>query len=126
MKFVQLQSDNCVFFNNDLIIAIYVDDMIIADREIDEINKFKLDMSKIFKFKDLNEIKTILGINITFKNLRIIQNQEQNNHKLTNTLIHEKENLINFVDLNLYRKAIGSLIYLMTSTRPDINYAIGV
>ena len=29
-------------------------------------------------------------------------------------------------DVNKYRQAIGSLIYLMTSTRPDISYRGGI
>ena len=38
----------------------------------------------------------------------------------------ENESLRSPVDETLYRRMIGSMIYLMISTRPDISYAVGV
>jgi hypothetical protein len=50
----------------------------------------------------------------------------QPNHNLTRELKEEKEILREPVDSSKYRQVIGSLIYLMTCTRPDISYSVGV
>jgi len=50
----------------------------------------------------------------------------QPNHGLTVDLVGEKEVLRNPVDETMYRIMIGSLAYLMISTRKDISYAVEV
>ena len=50
----------------------------------------------------------------------------QPNHNLTSDLRHENENLRKFIDLTKYSEVIGSLIYLMTCSRPDISYSVGI
>ena len=40
--------------------------------------------------------------------------------------MHETESLRKLVDATKYRKVIGSLIYLMTCTRPDISYSVSI
>ena len=148
LRLKKLESDNCVFFDNDLIIAVYVDDMVIVSSNIDRIDKFKKEISEKFKCTDLGVVKNILGINVQFEDNKIFLNQKQYintlikkfnlehakeeeipiqpNQNLTSDLSDEKENLRILADTNLYRQAIGSLIYLMTSTRPDISYTVGV
>ncbi len=48
----------------------------------------------------------------------------QPNHKRTSDLKDENETLRNFIDPTINRQAIGSLIYLMTFTRPDNSYSV--
>ena len=145
--FMQLTSDTCIFYNESIIIAIYVDDIIIMGRNEVMIIDFKNKISLKFKTKDLGELKYILGITIERNQDKIILNQKsyiekvierfknlkhskdleipmQPNHKLTRELKDETENLRNFTDPTIYRQAIGSLIYLMTCTRPDISYSV--
>ncbi len=47
-----MKSDVCVFINQELIIAIYVDDIIIAGKELNKIETFKEQIGKRFKTKD--------------------------------------------------------------------------
>jgi hypothetical protein len=144
-----LQTDNCIFKNNNLLISVYVDDMIICSNLLSDILKFKEMISRKFKCKDLGELKFILGIRVERRRdgaLLLNQNQYidelikkfnqenskssnipiQPNNNLTSKLENEKESLRELVDPNMYRQVIGSLIYLMTSTRPDISYSVGL
>ncbi len=145
----QLQTDNCIFYKDNLLISVYVDDMLIISRFENEINNFKTNLQMKFKSKDLGQLKFILGIKVHYtKNGSIILNQKQyidkiikkfnlehskstsipiqQNHNLTNKFESENETLRELIDPNIYRQVIGSLIYLMTSTRPDISYSIGL
>ena len=150
LGFRQLKSDTCIFYNETLIIAIYVDDIIILSKDIVMIEEFKRQISLKFKTKDLGKLRYVLGISIEqineeillinqknyitniiekFRNLeesREVNIPIQPNHNLTNDLITENETLRHFVDPTRYRQVIGSLIYLMTNTRPDICYAVSV
>lgn len=60
----QLSSDVCVFTNKQLIVAIYVDDIIIAGKNLKEIIEFKTKISKRFKTKDLGEANYVLKIKV--------------------------------------------------------------
>ena len=145
----QLSADVCVFTNNHLIVAIYVDDIIIAGKDEKEIIDFKDKISKRFKTKDLGKANYVLKIKV--EQIRgggwkmhqqnyiddIIKLYELNNdknvelpiqpsHGLTLELNDEKEPLRELVDSTKYRQAIGKLMYLMVCTRPDISYAVSV
>jgi hypothetical protein len=39
-----------------------VDDILIASKQIENINWFKTEFAKVFKIKDLGEVKKILGV----------------------------------------------------------------
>jgi hypothetical protein len=56
-----------VFINRDksLIISLYVDDMIILGRSLDKVNLLKKRFRKLYKLKDMREISTFLGLEIT-------------------------------------------------------------
>nr|CAD1837132.1 unnamed protein product [Ananas comosus var. bracteatus] len=61
--------DHCVYFRGSThdsftILLLYVDDMLIASNDQNDITKLKLDMSKKFATKDLGEAKEILGMQI--------------------------------------------------------------
>ncbi|CAF0996295.1 unnamed protein product [Brachionus calyciflorus] len=148
LKFKQLNTDNCVFYSPSLFLAIYVDDIVIMGA-FEKINFFKSLISDKFKTKDLGELSYILGLEINYlrEDCFIINQQQyidkiikrfgQNdckqtdipihpNHKLTSELSNENDQLRKLIDAKTYRQAIGSLIYLMISTRPDISYSVSV
>ena len=120
-KFRQLQTDNCIFYNETLIIAIYVDDTIIIGKNEDEIKYFKSHISNKFKTKDLGRLHLILGLQIENFNSDIVKIHQKNyivklikifklqytknndiplqpNLKLTAELINENEQLRNLID----------------------------
>ncbi|UYV71448.1 hypothetical protein LAZ67_8003257 [Cordylochernes scorpioides] len=144
----QLQSDNCVYIKHDegiLLVAIYVDDLIIAAEREDTLKSFKESMKRIFKIKDLGGINCCLGIRIQMKEdgsisidqeryieellakyrmkeAKPISTPMDSNSKLTKISSIEGEN--EPVKKVEYQSLIGSLIYLSVSTRPDIAYAV--
>jgi hypothetical protein len=155
LKFQQLITDTCIFVYKDLIIAIYVDDIVIIGRKNHIIVDFKKEINNRFKTKDLGYLNFILGINVerlTDNTLVIHQKNYidkltkdfksetfsfisetsktdipiQPGHKLTTELLHETESLRKLVDATKYRKVIGSLIYLMTCTRPELSYSVSI
>ncbi|KAM1535363.1 hypothetical protein ACFX1Z_014373 [Malus domestica] len=64
------QYDHCVYFKklqdgSFIYLLIYVDDMLIASKNVEEIEKLKKQMKNEFEMKDLGEAKKILGMEIT-------------------------------------------------------------
>nr|GEU97797.1 zinc finger, CCHC-type [Tanacetum cinerariifolium] len=98
------QSDKCVYSKFDdsdkgVITCLYVDDMLIFGTDQNQIDKTKKFLSSRFSMKDMGEADVIL-------------------EKL-------KPNTGKPVDQLEYSRAIGFLMYAMTSTRPDIAYVVG-
>jgi beta-lactamase class A len=62
-----LPADQSVFMNNKrtLIVALYVDDLLLFSRTVREIQPLKEALSSAFEMKDLGEAKYVPGINIT-------------------------------------------------------------
>jgi hypothetical protein len=148
-------SDHCVFFqrfgdDDFIILLLYVDDMLIVGKNAERINQLKTELSKSFAMKDLGPAKQILGIRITRDRAskRLHMSQEQyiekvlrrfnmdkakvvsspltTNFKLTDRDCPSSKKEIEEMDRIPYASAVGSLMYAMVCTRPDIAYAVGV
>ncbi|CAA0813438.1 Phosphoinositide phosphatase SAC6 [Striga hermonthica] len=87
----------------ELVIGVYVDDLIITGAREEDINGFKREMAACFRMSDLGQLSYYLGIE------RL---------KLT------KANTAGKVDATLYRSNVGGLRYLV-HTRPDIAFTVG-
>ncbi|KAM1366303.1 hypothetical protein ACFX13_045217 [Malus domestica] len=64
------QYDHCVYFKklqdgSFIYLLIYVDDMLIVSKNVEEIEKLKKQMKNEFEMKDIGEAKKILGMEIT-------------------------------------------------------------
>ena len=151
----KITSDHCVFvqkFSDDdfIILLLYIDDMLIVGKNPSRIDKLKKQLSQSFAMKDLGPAKQILGIRIfrnrKEKNLYISQEQyiekvleRFNMHKVkvvssplathfklstkqSPSTDKEKEDM----ERVPYASAVGSLMYAMVCTRPDIAHAVGV
>ena len=133
-----------------MLLGIYVDDLIILSKSLAEINKVKQSMSERFKMQDFGEASVILGIKIqrdlTAGTLILSQAKyarslldrfEMKGTRGTSIPLsasvtfgkdqcpQSEEDTHVMLDAP-YRQAIGSLMYLMVSTRPDLAYAIQV
>ena len=148
-------SDHCVFVkkypdSNFIILLLYVDDMLIVGQDTSKISKLKSELSKSFSIKDLGPAKKILGIRIVRdRSLRLIWLSQENYIKK----VLERFNMDKAKPVNCplaghfklsssqcptsdeekyelqkipYASAVGSLMYAMVCTRPDIAHAVGV
>ncbi len=126
-----------------VLIALYVDDFLIAGSSRSEIKSIKDKLSQRFEMKDMGAAKVILGIEISRDrpNKRLFINQSEYTRNILerfgmmnskpvatpmdrsyNDKVTENSQAAENVP---YRQVIGSLMYLMITTRPDIAYAIG-
>ena len=147
--FTVTDTDPCVYTQKtkpgDQLIVIFWVDIILASNNITAINTVKQELSERFKMDDRGELRWFLGVD--FKRLpdgRYMMSQERyaetvlrrfNMHdcnpvntpaekglQLTEASDEEHQK---FVKRNFpYRSAIGSLIYLMAATRPDIAWTV--
>ncbi|GKD83527.1 zinc finger, CCHC-type containing protein, partial [Tanacetum coccineum] len=143
--FLLNQSDKCVYSKFDdsgkgVIICLYVDDMLIFGTDQNQVDKTKKFLSSRFSMKDMGEADVILGIKIKRENKGIVITQSHYIEKILKNFNREdcspmstpmdpvetlKSNTSKPVDQLEYLRAIGCLMYAMTSTRPDIAYAVG-
>ncbi|GJX06449.1 retrovirus-related pol polyprotein from transposon TNT 1-94 [Tanacetum coccineum] len=89
----------------------------------DEIEKLKTRLKSEFEMKDLGEAKMILGMEIVrdkkLRKLCLTQKQY-----LRRVLKHDAERA--YMKKVPYANAVGSLMYAMICTRPDISHAVGM
>ncbi|KAL5842405.1 hypothetical protein ACOSQ3_013008 [Xanthoceras sorbifolium] len=148
-------SDHCVFvqkFSDDdfIVLLLYVDDMLIVGRNVSRINSLKKQLSKSFAMKDLGPAKQILGMRITRDRSakKVWLSQEKYIEKVLQRFNMDKAKEISCPLANHFRlsskqcpstdkekeetdgipyaSAVGSLMYAMVCTRPDIAHAVGV
>lgn len=147
-KLKKSRVDPCVYFNDDLsiIIAVYVDDILLFWKNETERNHIKTMLFSSFKMKDLGRANNCVGINITYEEnticldqrsyiSKILERFNMINCKKTATPSDPSEKLtIKMCPKNSqeaeemkdipYQQAVGSLLYLAQCTRPDIMFAI--
>lgn len=143
--FVLNQADKCVYSKfddskNGVIICLYVDDMLIFGTNQDQVDETKEFLSSKFAMKDMGEAEVILGIKIMRENKglsisqshyieKILDKFDFKNCSPTSTPMDPQLKLLpnkgKAVSQLEYSKRIGSLMYAMISTRPDIAYAVG-
>lgn len=137
------RADPCVYFNmkREIIVTTYVDDLVLYGKT-DEIGRMKKVISEEFETRDLGILRHVQSICVTMSDnsIRIDQtayaneilrefNMSQSKPTKSPLTIggkYEKANEQNKLDeagAARYRKAIGSLLYLATGTRPDLAYA---
>ncbi|KAG9453509.1 hypothetical protein H6P81_006413 [Aristolochia fimbriata] len=154
--FARSNADHCVYlqrFNDGdyIILTLYVDDMLVAgDSNMKKIDDLKKRLANQFSMKDLGEAKQLLGMQITRdkkkKKLwlsqegyvkKVLERFNMHESKAVTTTLGSQFKLskeqgdksdeeIAHMKTVPYASAIGSLMYAMVSTRPDIAHAVGV
>ena len=144
--FVQSVSDPCVYTDKEgdmFFIGVYVDDIILAGRSDKKIREVKDALARKFNIKDMGKLHYFLGTMVLHdeksESIWIGQPVYTNNLlkkfgmqdcKAVCTPVDISTKLVKAtsedecVDQQLYQSAIGSLLYLSVSTRPDITYAV--
>lgn len=138
------EADKCIYSkfvgDSGVIICLYVDDMLIMGTSLDVINKTKQFLKKHFEMKDLGVADVILGIKIVTHSEGITLTQSHYVEKVLKKFNqyncipaktpydashHLRKHSGPSVSALEYARVIGSLMYLMNCTRPDIAYAVG-
>ncbi|RVW52633.1 Retrovirus-related Pol polyprotein from transposon TNT 1-94 [Vitis vinifera] len=114
----QIGGDKVVF------LVLYVDDILLIGNDVESLSKVKNWLASQFQMKDLGEASYILGIQMTRdrKNrlLALSQAAYIDKSSVQNPQDEEKMRRVP------YASAVGSLMYAMLCTRPDICFAVGV
>ena len=124
-----------------VIILIWVDDLIIAANNVRSVNEIKSALNNNFKMTDLGQLSWFLGISFEIENdcikmhqtktveriLERFQMTECNPKTVPCNVFVNKEIDCDSKELSnptLFREILGSLIYLMSCTRPDLGYIV--
>ena len=143
--------DSGVYFqkSNDksfIYLLLYIDDMLIVSKSQIEIDKLMTHLSKEFEMKDLGEAKKILGMEISKDRMRgklcltqkqflkkVLQRFGMNGDskpvstplashlKLSKLLSLKTDEEQAYMSKVSYANAVGSLMYAIVCTRPDIS-----
>jgi hypothetical protein len=149
LGFTPLTADNCIFYDGkETYIAVFVDDLLIIGPSKPNIDTIKAQLAQRFHMTDLGPCKYYLGMEIVRdrKNrvLKLSQqgyiekvlrdfdmwncNTKHDTPMATHTKLQKAELDYKATkeDVKWYQRAVGSLMYAMLGTRPDIAYAVSV
>ncbi|KAL9840446.1 putative RNA-directed DNA polymerase [Arabidopsis thaliana] len=129
---------------------LYIDDILIASKDKNHIDELKTLLNSEFEMKDLGEAKKILGMEISRDRQKGTLTVSQDGYLLkvlgtygmdqskpigTPMGIHFKLRAATDEELRIqsesmrgvpYQSAVGSLMYAMIGTRPDLAYPVGL
>ena len=143
LGYIQSKSDYSLFVKSDsahiTILLVYVDDIVLAGDDIQEIQTVKALLNAKFKIKDLGQLKYFLGLEIARSQQGINLSQRKYALELledagllgcqpVSTPIQpgtkfSKTEGKPYSDVQAYRRLLGRLLYL-TNTRPDLCFAV--
>jgi hypothetical protein len=154
LGFVRSRADHCVYSkqvgNHFIYVVLYVDDILLVGNNMDVIKEVKSQLSSKFDMKDLGAANFILGMDIKrdHANRKLWLNQRKYVETILQRFNMHGSKSVKFpipigVKLSAdqcpktqeeeedmshvpYASAIGSLMYAMVCTRPDIAHVVGV
>ena len=152
--FTMMEKDHCIYLkcsnNSFIILSLYVDDILITRNSKEMINTTKKWLSSNFNMKDMGKVSYVLGVKIirdlakwlvdlTQENYikKMLEHYHMQDCKPTNTYVDrslslsrdmcpktlkEKEKMSKVP----YASVVGSLMYAIMCTHPDICYIVGL
>jgi transposase InsO family protein len=152
MGFSRLPNEPCTYVRRSnghvVIIGLYVDDLVLISNSTEQIKAVKGELSALFDMKDLGEARFILGIKIDRdrpnRKLSISQTEYirsivdrcglSDSRMTTSTPMNAGAKLVKTglagapeskaVDARAYQACVGSIMYAMLGTRPDIAHTV--
>lgn len=140
--FEQNAANNCVYKKQSdgerVILIIWVDDLLIAASSNDLIRDVKGILAKRFNTKDFGELRHFLGVVFKQRTGEIRMSQKRHIEKVLERfgmseckprmtpceLKPELDGEGEIINVTGDREIVGSLIYIMTSTRPDLSWVV--
>lgn len=147
--FVPIDADPCVYAYKRgsvvLIISLYVDDLLLASDNLDELTKVKAELQTCFEMEDMGEASFALGIKITRDRaartltisqgayiLDVLNRFDMQNSRPVSTPMEAKRKLepttaateLDAPAKTRYQSAVGALLHAARATRPDISFAV--
>ena len=147
IRFHQSDADLCLLLHSqkDIMLLLYVDDIVVVFTATSAVTWFKKFLAAVFKVKNLKKMQKILDIWIIHNHKRwtLCMNQIHyvekmlqdlhmgtDKHKCTEISLNEYDALHSAgsndqrIDQRQYQQAIGSLMYAVIHTHPDIFFAL--
>ena len=143
LEFKSSNFDPCVFIHQSetFFIAVYVDDLSLFGPPGNLMNQVKQTLSSEFEMKDLGPLHWLLGLEIIFSNRGIELRQTAYIEKILQRFGMDQSHpcslpidpnfkpdnslpTCNPDDIRLYQSIIGSLMYAVSATRPDLCYSV--
>lgn len=143
LHYSQSAADHSLFIKTEgasfTALLVYVDDIVLAGNNFDEIKYVKAFLDQQFKIKDLGPLRYFLGLEISRSKSGLLLNQRKYTLEILSdsgflgtksastpmdaSTRLQKDAGAPFSDASSYRRLVGRLLYL-TTTRPDICYAV--
>jgi hypothetical protein len=150
--FLRSEHDHCLYTLNrngrKIVLALYVDDLLLASNDSDFLDNFKSALSREFEMRDLGEAKYIVGLEIrrnrALRQLFLTQEgyirrildrygmanisgvtlpmSQHAKFAVQEPLTDDEEQ---FMHDKPFNSVLGACMYAMVGTRPDIAYAVG-
>ena len=121
----------------------YVDDLLIFGKEMKAINEVKEKLTKMFEMKDVGELKYFLGmqfhrnrkertltitqsgyIGAILERFQMMDAKPMTTPMATGTKLYKSNEDDEILDPTYYQSIIGSQMYAMLCTKPDLAFAI--
>ncbi|GLT83465.1 hypothetical protein SLE2022_017530 [Rubroshorea leprosula] len=147
--------DQCVYLRKHddgtfIYLLLYVDDMLIASKRKEDIDKLKKELNSEFEMKDLGQEKRILGMEIhrdrhgetiklsqkkfvekvlerfNMKDAKPVSTPLASHFKLSTQLCPQSNEDLEYMSRVPYSSVVGSMMYAMVCTQRHISHAISV